>query len=385
MAAGFSVNTGNINTATAFTGFNFVIVTSSSGSYAPVPPGNAVKQNAFSFNPFAAVTPLWIFTNGGLVYSFELDTIQTPVQPGDNTLTLRGLGILKITGFVDTPASWLFTAAQNSGTFSFSSTDGASPPPPTCTITNITNGTVFARPTNLLIAASATASNASIANVQFLIGSDIAGVATTSPYKVITNNLPAGSYVLTAVATDSFGSKGTSAPVNITVRSSPPVVFITSPASNTVYATPGNVTVQATASDATNVEFYFSSTLVGSDNASPYAFTTNALPAGIYSFEARAYNSEGVGATSPPVPVTVVLAAPIVFATNGLRVAGSALPLTISAVPGLRYALEASSAVFPSNWVALVTNTAASNSITFSNSITGYTNRFFRARLLPNP
>lgn len=167
--------------------------------------------------------------------------------------------------------------------------------PPTCSITNLTNGAVFLAPTNLVIMAGAADPGGSIASVQFFAGTNSAGTTATSPYSVVTNNLPGGGYLLTAVATDNLGARGTSAPVSITVTG------------------------------------------------------------------------------------------PIRFDTNKVRMAGNTLPLTISTTPGLRYALDGSLAVFPSNWISFATNTAVSNSMTFSNSVAGFTNRFFRARVLPNP
>ena len=130
LGGGYTTDTGNINTANAFTAFNNVIVTSVSGSYAPVTtgvPGPAVTQNPFSFDPFPGpgVTPLWTFVFSGKTYSFDLLTIQTPDQPGDNTLTIKGSGTLKITGFDNTVGSYIFTANSLGGTFSFSSSNGA--------------------------------------------------------------------------------------------------------------------------------------------------------------------------------------------------------------------------------------------------------------------
>src|ERR1041385_4216842 len=101
LAGGYVTDTGDLNTAHSFTSFNNVITTSVSGSYATVTAGTPVTQNGFSFNPFPGpgVTPLWTFTFAGKTYSFDLLTIQTPQQPGDNTLTIRGTGVMKITGF----------------------------------------------------------------------------------------------------------------------------------------------------------------------------------------------------------------------------------------------------------------------------------------------
>ena len=128
LAGGYVTNTGNINTATAFTSFPFVIVTGVSGSYTGVGTGlgsPVVTMNPFSFNPFSSsVTPLWTFMFAGSTYSFDL-TLLSLTQQGNNTLTLNGTGTLHITGFTDTPGTWVFTANQASDTFSFSSSNAA--------------------------------------------------------------------------------------------------------------------------------------------------------------------------------------------------------------------------------------------------------------------
>ena len=130
LGGGYATDTGNLNTAHSFTAFNNVIVASVSGSYASVPLAQAVTMNPFSFNPFPGpgVSPLWTFVASGATYSFDLLTLQPPQQPGDNTLTLRGTGTLKITGFENTGGTWLFTANQGGGTFSFSSSNAAGVP-----------------------------------------------------------------------------------------------------------------------------------------------------------------------------------------------------------------------------------------------------------------
>src|SRR5437667_8505622 len=129
MAGTYVTNTGNLNTATAFTSFPGVFVTSVSGSYTGVGTlgsSPVVTMNPFSFNPFSsAVTPLWIFIAPISTYSFDLTALTQTLQPGDNTLTLQGTGTLHIVGFDDTPGTWVFTANQLSDTFSFSSSNGA--------------------------------------------------------------------------------------------------------------------------------------------------------------------------------------------------------------------------------------------------------------------
>jgi len=129
LAGGYTTNTGNVNTATAFTGFPMVFVISVSGSYSGVGTGMSspsVTMNGFTFNPFSgAITPLWTFMSAGNTYSFDLTALTSRQQTGNDTLTLFGTGTLHITGFTDTPGNWNFTANQAGDTFSFSSSNSA--------------------------------------------------------------------------------------------------------------------------------------------------------------------------------------------------------------------------------------------------------------------
>ena len=84
-----------------------------------------VTQNPFTFDPFAPpISPLWTFMFLGDTYSFDLLTLSIDGQGGD-TLSLCGTGDLNITGFDTTTGTWVFTANQAGGTFSFSSSNGA--------------------------------------------------------------------------------------------------------------------------------------------------------------------------------------------------------------------------------------------------------------------
>ena len=124
---GFKTDTGNINTANAFKSFKSVFVVSCSGDYSSVPVFTSVTQKPFSFDPFTSpISPLWTFMTGGNTYSFDLLTLSIDHQ-GNNTLNLSGMGDLNMTGFDTTTGTWVFTANQAGGTFSFSSSDGAVP------------------------------------------------------------------------------------------------------------------------------------------------------------------------------------------------------------------------------------------------------------------
>jgi hypothetical protein len=132
LSGDYTVNAGgNLNTATAFLTFTGVEVTSMGGSYVGsgvtlTTPGS-VTMNIFSFNPFPALglSPLWTTVSGTLA-SFDLLSLISVVQGGD-ALTLRGTGMLYLAGYDATPGSWLFTANQGGGSFSFSSSNSSIP------------------------------------------------------------------------------------------------------------------------------------------------------------------------------------------------------------------------------------------------------------------
>ena len=75
----------------------------------------------------------------------------------------------------------------------------------------------------MTITANATAAaGATITQVEFLQGTTVVGTATASPYTFSWTNVAAGSYSLTARATDSRTSRATSSPVTITVAAAHP-------------------------------------------------------------------------------------------------------------------------------------------------------------------
>jgi chitinase len=128
------------------------------------------------------------------------------------------------------------------------------------------------------------------------------------------SNVAAGTYTLTAVATDNSGAKTTSSAVTIVVKTVvvvnvPPTVSLTSPANGASYNAPANITVSANASDAdgsvVKVEFYSGATLLGTSSSSPYSYTWTGVGAGNYTFTAKAYDNSGAVTTSGAANVTV--------------------------------------------------------------------------------
>ena len=101
--------------------------------------------------------------------------------------------------------------------------------------------------------ATASDTDGSITKVDFYRGTQLIRSDTTNSYTATATGLAAGTYQLTAVATDSDGVTSTSAPVSVTVDSptnQAPTVSLTSPAPSSTFTAPASITLAATASDA---------------------------------------------------------------------------------------------------------------------------------------
>lgn len=77
--------------------------------------------------------------------------------------------------------------------------------PPGIAITNPANGSVFAAPANVSIQASVTNGSGTVTNVQFLAGATVLASENAGPFSTVANNLAAGNYTLSAIASDNGG------------------------------------------------------------------------------------------------------------------------------------------------------------------------------------
>jgi len=207
---------------------------------------------------------------------------------------------------------------------------------PTVNLTGPANNTVATAPGNFTLTAEATDSDGTIAKVDFYADGTLIGTATSAPYTIDWSNVPAGSYTLTAVATDNLGAQTTSGAVNVTVIA-PPAVSLTAPANNTVIIAPGSLTLTANATSAgsiAKVDFYNGATLIGTATAAPYSYTWSNVPAGSYTLTAKATDGYGIDNTSSAINVvsnatpTVSLTGP---AANAVSVAPGSFTLTAEA------------------------------------------------------
>src|SRR5690606_30040730 len=141
--------------------------------------------------------------------------------------------------------------------------------------------------------------------VEFYNGSILLGQDDTAPYAFIWNGVSAGTYSITARATDNSGAQTTSAAVSVQVTTpanQAPSVTITAPATGTSYIAPASVTINANATDPdgsiTGVAFYNGSVLLGEDLTAPYSFTWSGVGAGTYYLTAKATDNLGARDTA---------------------------------------------------------------------------------------
>ncbi len=95
---------------------------------------------------------------------------------------------------------------------------------PTVSLTAPASGATYTAPANITVSANAADSDGSISKVEFYQGTTRIGEATTSPYSISWSNVAAGTYSITAKATDNDNASTTSATVSVTVNALPSCV-----------------------------------------------------------------------------------------------------------------------------------------------------------------
>lgn len=186
--------------------------------------------------------------------------------------------------------------------------------PPTVALTGPSPRQVVNAPGSLTVSASATDPDGTIARVEFYQGAMLIGTATGAPYVVNWSNVPAGSYSLTAVATDNLGASTASTPVPVVVNALPSVA-ITAPAAGQKFTAPATIALEVNAADTdgsvVQVAYFQNGNPIGTATTAPFNYTWTAVPPGTYSLTAQATDDLGGQAVSLPVTVTVNAAGPV--------------------------------------------------------------------------
>ena len=302
-----------------------------------------ITINANASDPDGSVTKVDFFANGSFIgtdttspYSFTW----TNVAAGGYSLTAKATDNLGATG---TSPSVGITVNSPSNQ------------PPSATITSPGSGATFTAPATIPINATASDADGFVTKVDFFANGSFIGTDTTSPYSFTWTNVAAGSYSLTAVATDNLGATGTSPPVSVNVNSpanQPPSATITSPGSGATFTAPATIPINVTASDpdgfVTKVDFFANGSFIGTDTTSPYSFTWTNVVAGNYSLTAVATDNLGATGTSPSVSITVNGAPPASFSFDA-----SSAWISVNHSSSLNI----TGAVTLEAWIKLATNT----------------------------
>ena len=89
---------------------------------------------------------------------------------------------------------------------------------PSVSLTSPADGSTYSAPASLTVTANASDSDGTVARVDFLANGSVVASDRTSPYNASLSNLAAGTYVLTAVATDDAGATATASARTIVVN-----------------------------------------------------------------------------------------------------------------------------------------------------------------------
>lgn len=135
------------------------------------------------------------------------------------TATSSTKGLWKFDGQTtnDASSSAAHGVLQGSATYSTDVPTGTNSAP-SVSITDPLNNTNFAAGANVVIDASASDSDGTVTQVEFFQGSTLLGSDSTAPYTFVWTSVPAGSYAISARATDDLGATTTSTPITITLN-----------------------------------------------------------------------------------------------------------------------------------------------------------------------
>jgi uncharacterized repeat protein (TIGR02059 family) len=186
---------------------------------------------------------------------------------------------------------------------------------PVVTLASPVNSSTFTALTNIPITANATDVDGRVSQVEFYNGTTKLGSSATAPFTFTWNSVAAGTYSITAVATDNLNARTVSPAVSITVSAatSPsnkrPVVKISNPHKGNVYDNLSTITIDAYATDSdgliSKVELYTGSKKLVEMTNAPYSFTWKDVTSGTYVIYAVATDNMNDTAMSAPVEFVV--------------------------------------------------------------------------------
>jgi hypothetical protein len=179
--------------------------------------------------------------------------------------------------------------------------------PPVVSISSPTKSTSFITPATITIDANAFDPDGSVTKVEFYNGSSRLGEITSAPYSYTWKEVPAGTYSITAAATDSKGLRTVSAAVTVIVEQSAAVVnqlpsVIIKVPNNKKPKKHDNVVIIAEANDPdgtiSKVELKSGDVTIVEMTTAPYVYTLQNVDAGTYVITATVTDNLGAVSTS---------------------------------------------------------------------------------------
>jgi|GEM_PF-1028893 len=205
-------------------------------------------------------------------------SISVTSATADLSFGLDGVTFGNTIGVFDNLASGNYTVYSKnaSGCISITANATINPQPvaPTVVITSPSANASYNSLANITITADAADADGSVSKVEFFNGATKLGEDTTAPYSFNWNNVTAGSYTITAKATDNNGAVTTSSVVNVSVtcpsvQVTIPDVYAMNPSiddKNTIYLGygPTSLTLNALAQGSQDFTYTWSTGATGS-------------------------------------------------------------------------------------------------------------------------
>ena len=243
----------------------------------------------------------YVHENDQQVKDFYATNYKAALDAGNNTAGLHNATILNDTHLAGKTKNhdmtpWVYNTATNPTVF----TDLTANVLPAPFVTNVGPAVSASAPTGytendaVVLAATASDSDGTVAQVEFFIDDVSVGVDTTSPY-IANWTATNGAHTLKVIATDNSGAS-TEDSAAFSVAELPPnqapTIVLSTVQANA--STGENITFTATASDdvsVTSVEFFVNDVSVGVDVASPYSVSWTATE-GVKTIRAEAFDGE---------------------------------------------------------------------------------------------
>jgi hypothetical protein len=165
--------------------------------------------------------------NTGTSFHIEMDgvnisgPISIPNTGGWQSFQTVSIPNITLTGGQKTMRIAMDASWFNINYVAFTTTTTTPNVPPTVSITGPASNTSFTAPASVTITANAADVDGTVSNVQFYNGTTLLGSDATVPYSFTWTNVAAGTYTITAKATDNKGATSTSSAITVVVATPP--------------------------------------------------------------------------------------------------------------------------------------------------------------------